>query len=135
MKFLSRRTHGVADYLLVVVFLSLPTALGVTGAPRVLAYALAFAHLLVTGLSSFPPGGLPIISFRVHAIIEALAGLVLILSPWLLHFADVLSARSSFLILGAVLLILAAFTNFERRKARVAPPPGDRRRRYSRRSR
>jgi hypothetical protein len=132
VKFLSRRTHGIADYLVVVVFLSLPLALGLTGAPRTLSYAFAFLHLLVTGLGSFPPGSLPLLSFRVHAAVEFVAGLLLIASPWLLHFSDNASARNSFMILGAGLMLMAAFTDFDRRRVAAPPPPGDRRRWYSR---
>ena len=133
MKLLSRRTHGLADYAVVAVLLSLPLALGLTGAPRTLAYSLAFAHLLITALSSFPPGAFPILPFLLHAFVEIIAGVFMIASPWLLHFADDLAARSTFMIIGAVLLVMAVFTDFDRRKQSEPPPPGDRRRRYSRR--
>lgn len=132
MKFLSRRTHGFADYAVVVLFLSLPMALGFTGPARTLAYAFAFVHLLVTALGSFPPGALPILSFRVHAVVEFVAGLFLIGSPWLLRFTAGLAARNSFMLLGAALLVMAVFTDFDRRREAVPPPPGDRRRWYSR---
>lgn len=134
MKFLSRRTHGFADYAIIVLFLSLPMALRFGGVARGLSYSLAFLHLLVTGLGSFPPGALPILSFRVHAAVEFLVGLFLIASPWLLHFAGAAPARNSFIVLGAALVLIAVFTDFDRRRAFVPPPPGDRRRWYTRRS-
>ncbi|MBA3645089.1 MAG: hypothetical protein H0W63_02815 [Gemmatimonadaceae bacterium] len=102
--------------------------------PRALAYAFAFLHLLVTALSSFPPGALPITSFRFHKVVELIGGFFLVGLPWMLGFADRVAARNSFMIMGAVLLLLAAFTDFERRRMAVPPPPGDRRRKHMRRS-
>lgn len=134
VKFLSRRAHGILDYAVVVAFLSIPMAFGFTGAPRTLAYSFAFLHLLVTGLSKFPPGGIALLKYRVHAAVEAVAGLSLIAAPWILRFADIPAARNSFLIIAALLLVMSAFTDFDRRRQAVPPPPGDRRRWYSRRS-
>lgn len=133
MKIFSRKAHGFADYVMVVVFLSLPTALGFTGATRTLSYSVAFLHLLVTAFSAFPPGALRLMRFPYHAAIESATGAFLIVSPWLLSFADRVPARDTFMILGAALLVMAVFTDFDRRREVVPPPPGDRRRRYSRR--
>ena len=135
MKIFSRRAHGFADYLIVVVFLSVPTALGFTGAARILSYSVAFLHLLVTAFSAFPPGALRLMRFPYHAAVESVTGVFLIVSPWLLHFANNVSARDTFMILGAALLVMASFTDFDRRREVVPPPPGDRRRRYFRRGR
>ena len=134
MKILTRRAHGVADYVMVVVFLCLPMVMGLTGTPRALSYAFALLHLLLTGFSKFPPGGVALLSFRVHAVVELVAGIFLMASPWLLHFDNDDTARSAFIVIGAVLLMMALFTGFERRKTTVPPPPGDRRRWYNRRS-
>lgn len=132
MKPISRQIHGVADYLVVVVLLSLPIALGFGGAPRAISYGLAFEHLLLTALSSFPPGAFPILPFKVHAYVEMVAGAFLVLSAWILGFSDAAAPRNAFVLIGLVLIALALFTNFERRERAVAPPPGDRRRWFAR---
>jgi len=134
VKIFSRRAHGVVDYALVVAFLSAPTALGFTGGPRTLSYSLAFLHLVITAFSSFPPGGLPFLPYRFHSAIELTVGLFLVVSPWILGFADQFTARSCFLLLGALMMVIAVFTDFDRRRKVVPPPPGDRRRWFARRS-
>ena len=132
VKPISRRVHGIADYLVVVILLSLPTALGFVGTPRTVAYSLAFVHLLLTALSSFPPGALPILPFRVHAYLELIIGVFLIVSAWMLGFAAAGVARNCFILIGVVLIALPLLTNFDRRERAVAPPPGDRRRWFAR---
>lgn len=134
VKIFSRVTHGVADYVLVVVFLSAPMALGLTGIPRVLSYALAFSHLLITGFSAFPPGAFPLIPLRIHGMIETGAGVFLIFTPWLFRFSGFSQARVFFPVIGAAIISLAALTNFDRRGTRLPRPPGDRRRWYARKS-
>jgi len=128
VKLLSRRAHGIIDYLLVVVFLILPTVGGFSGTPRVLSYSLAFAHLLVTGFTSFPPGAFPFIPARVHGYVEIVVGLLLLVSPRLLGFAQVSVARNSFVAIGAILIGLYAISNYDRREKVAERPPGDRRR-------
>jgi hypothetical protein len=135
VKILSRRAHGLADYLIVVVLLSVPLSAGLTGRPRALSYSFAVLHLLITVSSYFPPGAIGVISFRVHKIVEGVAGLFLIVSPWLLGFANQPAAVTVFVIIGAAILGMALFTDFDRRRQIVPPPPGERRRWYNRRSR
>lgn len=132
VKPISRRIHGIADYVVVVILLSLPSALGLVEAPRAIAYTLAFAHLLLTALSSFPPGALPILPFKFHAYAEMAVGVFLAVSAWMLGFSDAAAARNSFVLIGLVLIALALFTNFDRRERAVPPAPGDRRRWYAR---
>ncbi|MDQ6717345.1 MAG: SPW repeat protein [Gemmatimonadota bacterium] len=133
VKAISRRAHGIADYSIVVVLLSLPTALGFGGVPRALAYALSFGHLLITALSPFAPGAIPVLPFRVHGNVEAVVGTFLIFSPWALRFSTMTAARNSFVLIGAALLVLALFTKFDRRLPPVPRVPGDRRRRFAKR--
>lgn len=109
-------------------------ALGLTDTPRALSYALAFAHLLVTGFSAFPPGAFPLIPTRIHRMVETGVGIFLIAAPWLLRFSDLTQARSFFAVIGAAMILLAALTNFDRRGAQVPRPPGDRRRWFARKS-
>lgn len=132
MKIISRRAHAIADYLLVVILLSAPTALGMTGTPRTLAYAVAFGHLLLTAASSPQLGAFSVIPLRIHGIVETGVGILLVVAPWLFGFSELARGRIFFPIVGVLIIAISATTNFDRRGAAVPRPPGDRRRWFAR---
>ena len=53
------------------------------------------------------------ISRKVHAVLDYMVGIVLILAPWLFNFADMGAAKWIPIIAGAVLLIMSFFTDYE----------------------
>jgi len=61
MKPISLTVHGAIDYLAVVIFAVAPAAIGLTGWPAALSYALAGIHLLMTLLTYFPAGVIKVI--------------------------------------------------------------------------
>lgn len=130
---ITRGAHGIADYVIVLALLTLPTAVEFSGVPRALAYALAFGHLIVTALSSFPAGAFPLLKPRVHGAVELIVGLFLAVSPWVLRYSAVTAARNSLVIVGLAMVSLALLTNFDRRRTEIPRPPGDRRRWFARR--
>jgi hypothetical protein len=87
MKILSPRLHAVLDYVTVVLFALAPTVLGLTDLPALVAYVLAGVHLTLTLLTKFPGGVLPVVSLRLHGLIELIVGPALIALPWLAGFA------------------------------------------------
>jgi hypothetical protein len=107
-------------------------AAGFSGVARALSYGIAFGHLVVTALSSFPPGAFPLLKAKVHGAIELVVGLFLIVSPWALRYSGVASARNSLVAVGVAMTALALFTNFDRRRKELPRPPGDRRRWFER---
>src|ERR1700709_2264824 len=63
-------------------------------------------------------GPLPL---RVHAAIEPLIGLVLILSPWIFGFSDANDAQVLCIVLGVIVILSGATTDGGARLARVIP--------------
>ena len=79
MKVISDTTHGILDYLTVVVFAVAPSLLGLTGTAELISYALAGIHLDMTLLTDMPLGVIKIIPMKLHALVELVVGPVLVI--------------------------------------------------------
>jgi hypothetical protein len=122
------RVHGILDYATVAIFLNAPMVLGFSGTPSAVLYWLAGIHLLMTGLTDFPYGMFKVIPFRVHAALDVLAGVFLLVAPWIFGFAEESGARNFFIALGIFSFVVVALTDYA--PSLEIPPrePGDRRR-------
>ena len=98
--------HVTIDYLSVVVFATVPTLLGFSGADAVLCYGLAAAHLMVTVSTAAPGGLLHWIPNRVHGGIEVLVGVTLLLGAGLTGAMFTDAGRLFFAAVGVTLLAL-----------------------------
>jgi hypothetical protein len=124
---IGERTHGVVDYAMVAAFLNAPMVFGFHGTAAAIVYWLAGIHLLMTGFTAFPLGVFKFIPFKVHGVIELVAGLFILVSPWLFAFADDRAARNFFLAMAIILFIAVALTDYSQRVERPPQEPGDRR--------
>lgn len=125
---ISARVHGVIDYAAVAAFLNAPMVFGFHGTPAAIVYWLAGIHLLMTGCTDFPFGLFKFIPFRIHGVIEAVAGVFLLVAPWLYGFAGEVAARNFFVAMAIIIFVVAALTDYSQRVVLPPPAPGDRRR-------
>jgi hypothetical protein len=126
---ISARVHGVLDYATVAAFLNAPMVFGFQGTrPATIVYWLAGIHLLMTGCTDFPFGVFKWIPFKVHGAIELVAGVFLLIAPWIFGFADLSSARNFFVALAIITFVVVALTDYAQREDVPPPQPGDRRR-------
>lgn len=112
MTILSGRVHGYLDYATVVLFGVAPSLLGLTGLTAWIAYALAGVHLLLTLLTRFPLGLLPVVPLALHGVIELAVSVALVALPWLVGFAADATARIFYMVAGAVIFIVWVFTAY-----------------------
>ena len=122
------RIHGVLDYATVAAFLNAPMVFGFHGTPAAIVYWLAGIHLLMTGCTNFPVGIFLWIPFRIHGVIELLAGIFLLGAPWIFGFAQEQAARNFCLAMGVVVLTLVALTDYSQHVEIPPKDPNDRRR-------
>jgi hypothetical protein len=126
---ISARVHGVLDYVLVAVFLNAPMVFGFQHTQAaVIAYWLTGIHLLMTGCTDFPLGVFKWIPLKVHGAIEVVAGLFVLVAPWIFAFSDQPRGRNFFVAMGLIILIVAALTDYTVRVELPPRQPGDRRR-------
>jgi hypothetical protein len=123
----SARVHGVLDYATVAAFLNAPMVFGFHGTPAAITYWLAGIHLLMTGCTDFPLGFFKWIPFKIHGVIELLAGIFILIAPWIFGFAQDVAARNFFLATAIIVLVVVALTDYSQRVVRPPQDPSDRR--------
>lgn len=77
MRILSATTHGIIDYIFVILLALSPSLFHMDGDLATFTYGLACIHLLLTILTDFKPGLVKLIPFRVHGLIEVVVALAL----------------------------------------------------------
>jgi len=112
MKFISIRIHGLLDFVTVIAFVVIPKVFDLNGIPAQLSYALALIHLLMTLLTKFPFGVVKLIPVKLHKIVELLVGPILVIAPWVLGFSKIESARDVYVVMGLVIIVVGATTNY-----------------------
>lgn len=90
MRFLSTRAHGALDYIVGIVLIGLPYMAGTSdhGIGQWLPILLGLGTIIYSLLTRYELAIVRVIPMPVHLILDAAAGLVLIISPWLFGFAD-----------------------------------------------
>lgn len=126
---ITARVHGVLDYVLVAAFLNAPMVFGFEhSVPATIVYWLAGIHLLMTGCTDFPLGVFKWIPFKVHGVIDVVAGIFLLVAPWAFGFSGLPAARNFFVAIAIFAFVVVALTDFSQREVIPPPEPGDRRR-------
>lgn len=110
---LSPKTHGYFDYAGAVLLALAPSLFNFSGRPATLSYVLAVALVVISLLTAYPLGVAKVIPFTTHGAIEGVGTVFLIISPWLLGFSHVASARNFFIVAGIGLGILFFLTNYK----------------------
>ena len=85
MKIISSEAHAALDYLTVVIFALAPTVIGLTGASAIISYVLAVVHLSMTLVTDMPFSLVKIVPIKLHALVELMVGLVLVIGGFLLE--------------------------------------------------
>ena len=53
------------------------------------------------------------ISTKAHGVIDYATAILLIVSPWLFNFSDVQVAKRVVIVVGVLIILMSAFTNYE----------------------
>ncbi|MEO8036908.1 MAG: hypothetical protein ABI837_20940 [Acidobacteriota bacterium] len=105
-------SHGVIDYLMVIILAIGPSVAGFHGHQALLCYALAIVHLLLTIVTRFPLGVFKFVSFQAHGAIEVIVGVLLIVLPWISNFSAGVHSRNFFVAIGLIILVVFALTDY-----------------------
>jgi hypothetical protein len=90
MKVISRRAHGILDYVVGIILILAPRILGFDNgdAEARIPVILGFAAILYSLVTQYELGLFKLLPFRVHLMIDVASGILLALSPWLFGFAQ-----------------------------------------------
>jgi hypothetical protein len=90
MKILSRRTHGILDYVVGLVLILAPRLLGLEpgSAEANVPFYLGWAAVVYSLITRYELGVLKLLPFGAHLTLDVLSGVLLAASPWLFGFSD-----------------------------------------------
>jgi uncharacterized membrane protein YoaK (UPF0700 family) len=109
-------SHGILDYALAIILAVGPAVAGFTGRQARWAYIFAAILFVLALLTQVRFVRLP-----VHAAVELLLAILLILMPWIGNFSRGVNSRNFYVTIGLLMIVLWALTDFRgRRGAPVA---------------
>ena len=110
MRFISTRFHGIIDYLLGIVLIAAPWLFNFpkNGPITYIPIILGIVTIIYSLYTDYELGVVKNISMRTHLWLDALAGIFLVLSPWLFDF-DMIVYKPH-LWLGIFEVVFAMFT-------------------------
>jgi len=109
-KILTPITHGLFDYGISLVFAMAPMLFEMDDISALIAYMFACAHLLVTLLTHFRMGVVKVITFKIHGMIENVAGITLLIIPYVFSLDR---TAIFFVFMGLIILMVNAITNYK----------------------
>jgi hypothetical protein len=110
MKFISRKTHAVMDYIMGVILIAAPWLLGFSNnePAKWSAVAVGIIMLAMSLMTDYEGGLAKVVPMRFHLGMDLIAGIFLAVSPWLLGFHD--QVYLPHLVLGILEIGAASFT-------------------------
>lgn len=114
---ISTRTHGVIDYVVGVLLILAPYILGFAngGAAQWVPMLLGASIIVYSLITRYEMGVAPVIALPVHLCLDAAGGILLLASPWLFGFADLIWWPH--VLVGVAEIGVAMMTNRESRVA------------------
>jgi hypothetical protein len=110
MKIISSEAHAVLDYLTVIIFALAPTVIGLTGVSAMISYGLAIVHLSMTLATDMPFSLVKIVPVKLHALVELMVGLVLVIGGYLLELPT--PARTFFVAMGVIIFAVWLLSSY-----------------------
>jgi hypothetical protein len=110
MKIISSEAHAVLDYLTVIIFALAPTVIGLTGVSAMISYGLAIVHLSMTLATDMPFSLVKIVPVKLHALVELMVGLVLVIGGFLLELPT--PARTFFVAMGVIIFAVWLLSSY-----------------------
>ena len=108
MRILPTMLHGMLDYLVGLIVVILPFALGLYGLQQGALIFLGVLVILYSAVTDYEMGLIRYLRIRFHLFLDALFGLAMLLMPSLLDFP--MGARWPNYLIGILALVLVAVT-------------------------
>lgn len=90
MGLISRRAHGVLDYLVGIFLIATPRLFGFAhrGPESLVPVLLGLATLAYSLFTQYEFGVFRLLPFRVHLKLDVLGGILMVIAPWVFNFAQ-----------------------------------------------
>lgn len=114
MKFIPSRVHGILDYIVAIALFFAPKIFGfenVGGAAVAIPMVLGVGLFLYSLLTKYELGVLKVLNFRYHLVIDIIASVLLILSPFLFGFiSEAPNAWAPHIAVGVAVILVVIFS-------------------------
>jgi predicted Kef-type K+ transport protein len=122
MRVIKPLAHGIIDYLMVIILVIGPGVAGFRGPQATICYLLAAVHFLLTIITRFPLGVTKTVPFWLHGAVEIVVAALLVILPWLANFSRGINSRNFFVLIGVLIAVIFALTDYRRERADAAGP-------------
>jgi hypothetical protein len=85
MRFIPTIVHGLADYVVGLIVIALPSYLGWTVNARIVFVTLGLAVIIYSLLTDYELSLVRLLRIRFHLLLDVLFGVAMLLAPTLLH--------------------------------------------------
>lgn len=114
MRFIPTKVHGVLDYVVAIALIFAPLIFGfadVGGAAVIIPIVLGIGLIVYSLLTRYELGAVKLIKMPVHLVIDVVASIFLIVSPFLFGFADEApNAWVPHIVVGAAVILVVIFS-------------------------
>jgi hypothetical protein len=114
MKIISAPFHAIIDYLFVLILAIAPSLLHLSTDAANISYIFAGIHLLLTLLTQNKGGLIGLVPFRVHGLIEFVAGAAFLGLAFWFSSKNNQQAYYYFLALGVLCMLVFFFTDYSK---------------------
>jgi hypothetical protein len=120
MKVISALPHGLLDYAVGAMLVAAPWAFHFNQfeGPTYTMLGTGLVVLMLSLFTDYPLGLVKAVPFATHGRLERVGALFLLISPWLLHYSDIESARNLALGVGLAYCGVIALTNYSSNQTR-----------------
>jgi hypothetical protein len=121
----SRTVHGLLEYVFAGLLIAAPFLFGYdSGSATAVSIVLGVALLVIAATADTPTGLARSVRAPWHALLDVIAAVLLIACPFLFGFTDDGTATAVFIVAGALWLLVAIGTRYERdlKRERDAAP-------------
>jgi hypothetical protein len=110
------KVHGFLDYLVGLLLITAPWLFGFAAVSpaSLIAIALGTITVFYSLITNYELGIIPLISFKVHLILDLLSGAILFCAPWIFNFSEYV--RWPHVTLGLLEIIVVLLSKRPKRK-------------------
>jgi hypothetical protein len=116
-------SHGILDYAIAILLIIGPSVAGFAGVKATWAYVFGGVLFAMALLTRYPLGVIKVIGLAVHGFVELLLIVCLLAAPWYGNFTSGVNSPRFYWMIGLMMLVLWALTDFRGVRDRVTAKP------------
>jgi hypothetical protein len=116
-------SHGILDYAIAILLIIGPSVAGFGGVKATWAYIFGGLLFVMALVTRYPLGVIKIVGLAVHGFVELLLIACLLGAPWFGNFTSGVTSPRFYWMIGLMMLVLWALTDFRGVRDRVPATP------------